>query len=386
MESVDDALQGAFIVMEKAERELEQGKAEEAVLLALTVLPIIVDMQQYCDDSGGSAGYVIGDSLETLNKATASGELDEQQTKDLFQKILKEAQKKRYAGWSEWRNELLKACIPLCTAAALRKRLKKKQIQKWLDVLNGDDQYDRERLMYLQLQLHERFDGEEKARAFLYAHIDDLESFRERAIQQAIEKSDWTQIVNLCLEGESKDANYLITVNKWKKYRLFAYEKLGDMANQKQLLFDFLYAGDYDSYIKLKALYSPKEWHDVLEEILAAFEKESFYPSAYVEILKTEKRYAQLLNYCKRNPLSIEYLYPELVKDYPDDVSRLFVQWIEEEATYSANRPPQYRSVCRKIKTYRKACGQSQALQVIKHLEQKYKNRPAFLDELEKVK
>lgn len=379
---VDEALQGAEMTLARADKEIENDRPESAVLLALTVLPIVVDMLQYSDDSNGSAGYVIDESLGMIDKVSANGQLSVQQKGDIFRKVMKEALKDRYAGWLDWRIRLLGACIPLCGGTNLKKQLEK-QINRLLDDVGGDS-YEKERLMFLQLRLMENFDGQEQTLRFIYDHIG-LTSFRERAVQHAMEKNDWREVLRLCEEGEKADSDYPGIVDKWRKYRLSAYEKLGDSENQKQLMFKFLYAGDYAYYEKLRPFYGSNEWQPVLKEILGTFEAQLPHSFAYVEILKSEKLYDKLLAYCQGHPQSIEDLYPYLVRDYSEKVSQLFAEWIGKEAAYSSNRS-QYRKVCRKIKTYQKACGKGDARRLIEGFKEEYLRRPAFIDELNRIR
>jgi hypothetical protein len=60
---VDDALQGAEMVLEKAQSKIAEGDVKNAVLLGITVLSNIVDMIQYSDDSNGSIGGAISWSI-----------------------------------------------------------------------------------------------------------------------------------------------------------------------------------------------------------------------------------------------------------------------------------------------------------------------------------
>jgi hypothetical protein len=114
-----------------------------------------------------------------------------------------------------------------------------------------------------------------------------------------MEKGEYLEAIKLCKEGEEKDKHFRGLVSDWKQHRLQAYEALGDLQCQKELMFDFLYGDEYDYYSKLKELYPPHEWCVVLEKILETFEKQSYLPSTYVEIIKNENMNYKLLEYCK---------------------------------------------------------------------------------------
>ena len=172
-------------------------------------------------------------------------------------------------------------------------------------------------------------------------------------------------------------------VHKWKKYELQAYEKLGDINNQRELALEFLYGNDFSYYAKLKELYEPNEWKNTLQKIMITFENQSYIPSAYVEILKVEKLHSKLLEYCKEHLSSIQSMYTFLIEDYFEEVNGIFNTFIEMEAEH-ANDRKKYRNVCGLIKAYKKACGDINADKLADNLKHKYKRKPAFVEELER--
>ncbi|WP_243290913.1 SWIM zinc finger family protein [Bacillus sp. FJAT-47783] len=120
-----DAVRGADMTLEKAQRKLEDGEVESAVFLCITVLSIVVDMLQYCDDSSGYVGIIIDESLEMIDEAVSKGvkALSVSQQDKLFAAIMKEAFNDRYEGWSNWRLSLLEACVHFSGNTKLRKKL-----------------------------------------------------------------------------------------------------------------------------------------------------------------------------------------------------------------------------------------------------------------------
>lgn len=81
---------------------------------------------------------------------------------------------------------------------------------------------------------------------------------------------------------------------------------------------------------------------------------------------------------------SIQNLYPHLIKNHKDEVNSIFKTYFElaSERVYDRKK---YKQVCSIIKTYMKACDESSAFQLMNELKERYKKRPAFLDELEKL-
>ena len=110
---VNDALQGANMALEKANGKIIGGEAESAISLCFAVLSNVVDMLQYCDDSGGFVGGVIEESLEIIDEAVSAGlhNWNNSQQSRVFVEIMKEALDLRYEEWNDWRITLLGTCI-----------------------------------------------------------------------------------------------------------------------------------------------------------------------------------------------------------------------------------------------------------------------------------
>lgn len=187
------------------------------------------------------------------------------------------------------------------------------------------------------------------------------------------------------MEGQLIDQEHSGLVTKWKQYQIEAYEGLGDMDKQRELALELMYGNDYEYFIKLKSMYEPDEWPLVREGIVTVFEKQTYPPSIYAKILIEEKLTEKLLAYCKRERYYIEQFYPYLKNEFPNEVDELYRQFIESEAVKASDRK-KYRKVCKIIKTYNKVCGADRAKVLIEQLKQIHINRPAFIDELTKLK
>jgi hypothetical protein len=385
---VDLAVQGAQQTLHKARGKVDSGDTESAILLSITVLSIVVDMLQYCDDSNGTVGSVIDNSVDLISIAAnvSKGQMTFTEQKKLFTLIMKEAMDKRYDGWDDWRFDLLKACIYFCEIEDLRIAFER-QLESMSEEL-PDHEWSREyyviQLKKLKLELIERYDQGEQAEIFIEENIHHS-FFREKAILSAFEKRDYHRVIQLCLEGEEINKAFSGLVARWKEYRYQAYEKLSETGKQRELALELLYENNHNYYIKLKNLYQPDEWQESLEKILSHFEKQDNLPSVYEQILIKENLTVRLLTYCKRYTKKIIHLYPYLIKEFPAEVNEFFVTFIEDSSKTAANRRD-YKKICGLIKSYKKACGNTNAVNLIAELKQNYKKRPAFVDELEKFK
>lgn len=386
--NVGYAVKGAELTLEKAEDKLEKGETAHVVMLCTAVLSIVVDMLQYADDSDGIIGSVITNCISLIESAVMAGidHLDPKEQKQLFETIFKEALKKRYDGWSDWRWDLLKSCAYFCREPFYRTKLEK-QLHDFADEKKNTSwrsDYDQEAIKEIELTIIEYCDGPEQAEAFINDNLK-YSRFRKKAILSAFEKEQYERAVQLCLDGEEADRDFRGLVHEWQQYRYKAYEFLGEPEKQRELGYELVLKGEYSYYLKLKELYSAEEWEAVLDRILKALEEKSYNLEIYRKILIEEKLTERLLNTCKRNPSQIKELYPYLIKEYLADVNQLFMEYIEQEAKGAASRR-EYKKVCELIKIYKKACGSIHGNGLIKDLKEKYPQRPAFLDELGKLK
>ena len=106
-----------------------------------------------------------------------------------------------------------------------------------------------------------------------------------------------------------------------------------------------------------------------------------YTPAGYSKILIEEGLTERLLEYCRSNIREIENLYPHLINEYYDEVEQLFAEHIREEAARSGSRS-HYKQVCGTIRRYKKLFGQEKAAQIVLELKNRYRRRPAFIDEL----
>lgn len=386
-DKASDAMEGAWRVLDKADRNLEEGKVVNAVQLALTVLPLVVEVLEYCDDSDGSVGMVIEEGINTVNEfalviAEKSPPAEQQQ---VFKLIFKEAMDRRYDEWFDWRLELLQACTVFCGSPELREQLEQ-ILEKMAKKLAGHGHhriYNIQRIKLLQFELIERFDTREKAEAFIKENIS-YSQFREKAIAGAMRKKQYEEAIRLCLAGEEADKGYFGLINKWREFRYLAHEKSGDMENQRKLAMEFALDGYFEYYLKLKQFYEPHEWQPVVESIIKRFLEMQYTPAAYTKILIEEGLTAKLLEYCRKNIREIENYCPHLLDEHFDEAEQLFTEYIQREAALSGKRS-HYKQVCGKIRRYKKLFGEERAERMILELKNRYRRRPAFIDELSRI-
>lgn len=382
------AVKGADLVLEKARYALAKNKTKHALELALCVIHEMMDFLESADDSGGVVGGEIAESLAFLRELVENKGLSLTENAIVFQKLIEEAVHSRYDGWTDWRLELLESCSELAYIPDLRNKLdnhlaaivKSGKEDSWID------NYLAEKVNLIRHRMIEKFDGQQKAREFIEQNLHHSE-FRKMAIENAMKEKDYDLVITLTLDGQEKDKNSPGLVNQWKQYRYKAFQLTGKLDDLREIALEFILDGSYEYYKELKKTYTSKEWLSVYPKIISLLEnqKKSYRYDIYTRILIEEGEKQKLLAYVKARPSTVEDFYKQLMPEFKDEVYALFLQYIEQAAAGASDRRG-YQGVCAIIRNLKKAGGQEQALEIKEKLLNKYPNRPAFRDELSKVR
>ena len=84
-------------------------------------------------------------------------------------------------------------------------------------------------------------------------------------------------------------------------------------------------------------------------------------------------------------PDNIERFSSMLIPKYKDKVVEIYEIFIKNLAKQALNRT-KYSVVCSKIRAYKKIAGNDKKNEIIDELKALYKRKPAFMDELSKIK
>jgi hypothetical protein len=296
--------------------------------------------------------------------------------------LLNHAENTIYDDWDDRRLSVYRAAVPLCAVSGARKKLEKK-LTAFQKPDTEFDRYAEHESQNIQYQIILRFDGSDRADVYIEQHLSNSD-FRKIAIEKAMAESAFEKALALCFEGEKLDDEYAGLVSRWKNYRYTVYEKQENTDGQKELATHFSLGGDFNYFLKLKALYHPGEWQPVLEGLLRKMESGKGGHKNYVQILIHEHLQERILNYCRKAHSEIKRLYPHLLPEYRDDVDALFLEYIRYCAKAASSRGA-YHTVCEIISEYKKACGPAQADSIIAELREQHPRQPAFLDELKRI-
>lgn len=378
------AVEGARLVLERAEQAADDGDYERAMDIYLCLLHEMVPLLQSADDSDGIIGGIIDESITALAEL-ADNELLGEVSEHFFRRLLEESSNNIYDGWPDWQLNLLEICCALAVTPE-RRRTFEKQLDSYLTELDGSwsSQYKAEKIIMMRYQLILNFEGQDKAEDFMEKNIK-FPSIREMAIREALSRKDYGRVERLALDGEQHDKGLPGLISKWKEFRYEAYRLSGQLEKQRNLAMEFILDGSFDYYKKLKATYSKEAWAAIYPGIIKALGEQKGYVRNYTDILIEEREMERLLDYVKGKPAYIVNFYKQLLPLFPEEVYSIFVQHIYNEARLANNRR-KYQDVCSLIRLLVKAGGKEHAREVISNLLAIYHRKSAFREELMRIK
>ena len=261
----------------------------------------------------------------------------------------------------------------------LTSMIKKEKGDSW------DTNYFAENVNMIRYQMIEKYDGKKKALKFIEQNLQ-YSDIRAMAIKNAMEKKDYDLVIKLAQDGEEKDKDLAGLVHQWKEFRYQAYKKSAKLEEQRDMAIDFVLDGSFEYYMELKSTYEIKDWTSIYPKIIFLLENQKrMHQDVYTRVLIAEGEKQKLLDYVKARPSSIENFYRHLVPDYQDDVYAVFVFYIKQTAARATSRR-HYQEVCSIIRTLKKAGGKKEAAVVTQALLIEYPKKPAFRDELTKIR
>lgn len=383
--SVGRAVEGAEVVAEKAREAADGGDWMQAVRMNFCVLEEMLDLLQAADDSDGTIGGVIEESLERVQEiASNAHQMPEQQMSVLFRMLVEESGDSRLGGWSDWQLTLLRCASQMAVTADLRDEWERHvaRISSRQSGGSWSRDYFAEDVAMMRYEFICNQEGDAEAAEFLQRHLH-FPDFRKLAIQAALEQCRYDDAMRLAQEGETADHARGLPglVKQWKELRYEACERGGMLELRREIGKELVQTGDYSYYKRIKDSYPSEQWPAVYADILNGLEGTNRYEEVYTRILVEESETERLLAYVKLRPGRIEEFHRYLMPGYRAEVIGLFQAHIESTATHASART-HYQNVCRIIRMLQQAGGREEALQIARLLLDKYPRKPAFREEL----
>ncbi len=373
------------------EELLEKVKNTDNILLALDIAFLALDegMEtfQYTDDSDGGIGNFVSETIYLIGETIANSKnLDINQKKEIFNKLLNKSDSKVFDGWEDYKIDMLRICAEFINVEEFRNKLREK-LECIINENSGDYyvEYTNESILKILFHMINEYGTKEEAEEFIEDNLK-FTYFREMLINKCVEEKNYHKVIELALEGEKQDEQYAGLVSKWKKIRYIAYKELLLKEEQEKLAKDLLFDGNFEYYKELKALVTgDKEvFYNKLKQELKNYNSWKGR-GIYLKLIIEENDLDEIMEFVRKNPKNIEEYADILVDKFEDEVVEIYKNYIKSEAESSSCRS-HYKGVCRILRKYEKIAGKESQKRVLNELSSLYRRRPAFLDELSKIK
>ncbi|HHV75109.1 MAG TPA: hypothetical protein GXX41_10830 [Thermoanaerobacterium sp.] len=370
---------------------LRKSRNTDDILLASDIAFLLLNESirafQYADDSNGDIGLLVSETIDLIGDIVTDGSyLDDDLKDEIFNKLLTQIDNEILDEWNDYKIDLLRLCIEFADVEKLRNELIAK-IKSIIAMNSGDEykRYSNEKMLQILFEIIDTYGTDEEALEFIEKNLN-YTSFRELLISKFMKEKKFNKVIELALEGEKKDKKYAGLVLKWKKIRYEAYKKLSLKEEQKKLAKELLFEGNFEYYNELKELIigDKAEFYNNLKQELR---KNDGWVSRniYLKLIVEEKDLDEIMEFVKENPSIIEGYAEMLQEKFKDEVIEVYKKHIMAVANSSSNRK-EYKKVCEVIKKYKKIAGNKNMEEIVDKLIALYKNKPAFVDELNKIK
>lgn len=371
---------------------IEKARVTEDKLLAIDILFLVINSSieayEYADDSDGSIGGLIQEAFEEIE--TLVDERKEYEISlqiEIFNKLLKKVNLYVFDGWSNYKTDILNICVEFADIEECRYILIEKIKNEISE--NVDNHYTlhmNEEMLKIIFYIIDKFESKKDAEKFILDNIK-YTYFKELYIKKLLDAKDFNKVIKLTCKWEKSDKN---NTTKWKKVRYSAYKELAMKTEQIELARELLFDGNFDYYIELKELMNEnsKDFYNKLKSELKKSEltvNKYINKRIFIELIEYENDLDEILQIVKEQPHKIEEYGDRLFIKFPDEVIKAYETFIKHNASIASKRKD-YANACWDIKKYEKYAGKHRVIELVSLFKDLYKKRPAFIDELKKIK
>lgn len=369
-------------IIENAKNLLATSKHEHLFYISSALLEELIKALQYADDSNGELGYLIDESYSLLTKLTEQ-EVGATLKKTFFEHCINTYKKKTFEGW-DWHLGMLENAFNLIETEGQSDRL--------LSLLEKvDGQYQKESAQALTLKVLRTYKSKDAVTSYINRHISNAH-IRQNEIKLAFANKNFERVTALAQDGiayDQKDKPGL--VKKWYNWLLKVAQANNDIPKiieYARLLFIDNFYPEQDYYQILKNNVKEEDWHTFLEHIITELtpNTQGKYTDLIREIYIKEKWYSRLFLMLKENASlgNIEQNEQYLKSEYATQLVELYAERISSYLERYVGRN-HYVTACRYLRRMKKLGGEERVGELIEIYREKYKMRPALLDELSRV-
>lgn len=349
---------------------------------AFTIITIILDSipKTEIDDSNGSTGTVACESIEILESIIRKSDENDKVIKKIFDYLVNELKTKYLDNYGIELSDLLETFI--------EKRLYLEEIQEiLLAILDNkeDEEYFYRREYYVslicniyndkrkQLELLEKYSYDKN---ICIIYVDKL--LEQNMIEKAIK----------ILKKGLRDNKYNKELYAKKLEEI--YLKYNMQEEYKDILYKIFYeytSFEFETYLKIKKLYSKEEWNVEKIVIIEKMKKSTKTGNTLVDIYEEEKMIDDLFNIVHKMGVSYIYGYEYiLLPKYNKELIKIYKKNILTTISRCSSRN-EYRNLAYQINHIINMKDSNESIEeIFSNIKDSYlKRRPAMLDEFRQV-
>ena len=358
-----------------------------ALEAAAYILVSGIKLASHADGSSGMLTDVILCTYEFIdNCAKEIAKQDKEMRDQALALIIKNAKKKVFDGWSDWRYDLLKCGICRCDEKSAEKI--EKTLEKFLEDIQEAPfpEYHKEQDVIARYHIHRHLYGRKHTKDELYQNIS-IDELCRIAIKDAMADKNYDEAEQLCLDKINKEKfrHYSSSDPKdWNNILYDIYKASNDIEKQIDQAKKLLFMGNEQFWGVLKLIFNESgTWNENYEILLNGL-RDSKQTVCYRSILIAENEKKRLLEDITAYPYNLFHYGKYLAQDYPEQIYDLCYKEISKNCAEAKDRR-EYKKVTKQIAQLIKWKGNDTAKALIDELKQTYPRRPALLDELGKV-
>lgn len=370
-------------MLDTAHDYVEKQNYQIALYICFAVLEKMGVALNHADDSNGNIGGCVAVAYEML--CDIAGVCEEQTIRrQIFDYSVHVYENNVLAGW-DWHLDLLRLAAELVNSDEDFNRIIA------LAEKSHRSEYDDEECQAIKYRLLRKRKDDAVAEAFLQENIQNYR-FRRMAIEKALESKNYDMAIKLAKDGVKQDMkNKPGLAKEWYDWLLKTAQAQNDVPKiieyARYLLIDN-FRNEQDYYQILKQHVKQEEWNAFVENIIQDIKSQKRWIDydLIATIYIQEMWWGRLWEMVKHdgNLSTIERYESYLTKDYSKDLAELYAERILQYMVNNVGRS-HYMNACRYIRRIIKLGEQSIADEVVTALKAQYRNRPALIQELNKV-
>jgi len=382
--AADAAMDGVSIVFYEA---MNCEKLETGIALCLVGLDAVENIDGI-DDSYGIITVMLATGQKSIKRLLQErlNTSPKPERKAIFRMMMKHIEKYWFDDLTFSGGLLVETLLLFCEDPEFAIQYEKLLLKLEMTVTDETDSYNHKYLLnaihILMLHLLDCTNDFKRRQEFVTAHLANPD-IREIAIDESIIERNYDHAIELIDAGILLDKDLPGIVNRWNHLAYQVHKELNHIDKVRSLSAQFLIAGERDYYEPYLATFSLEEHENAVDAILTQFERLAFATETYIYILIIERKYEKLMVLCEKRPSLIESVYGHLMENYRDRVGECFKRQIRTAAAEASQRSG-YQRICRTIKVYRKAFGDTY-FTIVEELRKNYPRRSALMDELNQI-